>query len=396
MSFIIQLFNAPAATTFAQADAYINQATRTGANNDRFASFIQRVLLIYPDDKDGASDVVDEDGESGDSCAVIWSEPLPFAPFLDDVLNLGLKTECIDAATLDTLAHLAVDVGLQMLEPIGATLYRADRTLVDDAGQVEPFAPPVSRAKAKASAKPELPGAPEVLAHLTACLLETLTPHGFRQSTPRVDQSTLLVREDPDVQQLIQLRCTPSGSKGNWCHYMFEFRAPKLRLAWQGAMQERYNAFMQRVPDFNSPDLTYFMDDFSLIQDEQSLWLNAHAHIKTHKDLRTYGEHLHAWLQGHRLHLLNNGRDLKGLIRLATDQRRLAQLILSPDSLQGLWTEAALLTLALWPTNPRAALWIEAVRYKHAPDRWKQAFGDDKDECFGQIVAHLQQNPLKT
>ena len=125
MSTILQLFDLPAIDSSALALRACSRIRPAAPETQRkFAAFVAAVQRYLPDD-------------GADS---IWPEGLPGTPGTDAPLNLAIDLARIDTAALATIAHVAVDAGLQVFDPHGGTLFRRDRHSIEDDGSVAPFA----------------------------------------------------------------------------------------------------------------------------------------------------------------------------------------------------------------------------------------------------------------
>lgn len=186
MSFILQFFHAPQVETLDAAVAYVDHGGDHEAPlGARFASFVARVCVQYPD---GSAD--DEDGDDDGN---VWPEGLDAAWGEEPVVNVAVKTESVDEALLSAVAASAGQAGLHVLDPQNAMLYRPDGVVV-------------RRHAAADASKRLVPLA--VRAEVGASLQARLAPHGFDLVSNNA--FTLVSRLHGSIRQVIAITCAPT------------------------------------------------------------------------------------------------------------------------------------------------------------------------------------------
>jgi hypothetical protein len=196
MSYVLQFWEAPVARSIDEAVAAIDAPSPAQAG--RFEAFAGDLRRLYPD-----AHLLEESG--GELEASIWSDS-PLTGRTDrDVLNLGLRSDCVNPKLLFHIAHLAADHGLQMLDPQAALLFRTDRTAVSRSGLPLRFLPRPQRPVVAAAAAKSVLSEQEVRHALLDRFIETYAGQGWALATDGDNQRIRKARRvRGDVVQFVE------------------------------------------------------------------------------------------------------------------------------------------------------------------------------------------------
>lgn len=398
MAFILQLFDAPSATTVAGAVAHVDSDAPAVARA-KIDAFVAGVATCFPD-------LSDED-EDGDDDVNAWPEGLdpgtPDAP----VVNLALKLRFVEPGVLSIIAEHAVRAGLQVLDPQNAMLYRADRVVVDAHGRGTPFRgltafamQAMRRAEAALAKRPRPPGAAPapppltvdgVRARVVQRLLDGLAAEGFEhRATERLD---LVTRLHGEVRQTLVLDAGAANEAVVVRAVAWLSWAP-LATLWAPLLPPVFTAWLEG----GDRELAGCRYDFSLhplsIGPEPAapLYDLFMGHLDSAAKVDWYGEGVAAWMRDVALPHLDAVRGLAGLADLLLSEWHLRKVLHDPTEIAH---QLGLLALAHLAADPR---FEQVVRVLHE-NRYNRDYGwrdfqDPKLAHLGALVDGLRRRPL--
>jgi hypothetical protein len=389
MSYILQVFDLPAIDSSVLALRACSRVRPASPDTQRkVAAFIAAVYRHLPDD--GADSV--------------WPEGLPGTPGDDAPLNLAIDVARIDPAALATIAHVAVDAGLQVFDPQAGTLFRCDRHSVDDDGNVTPFAECLPQRAVTATSGFDARDGDLSLAVVAQQLLTVLEPFGFAVTpAPTFEHAKALwlERDFGPTRQQIVLQVQPERSF-QYVSWWMRWWVPAARAHWQQLLQPRFGERAAHALPPYPPDIEFQQHDL----------LGAHAlrprypalfegKVRDRAQVEAYASELAGAMSSVVHRTFQHPKDWEFTAGLMLGANRISPLLLSAKGagcgLFHLGEQLTLLTLALSAAHPLREVWIETLRYRqHTTQRrhWQQHLGVDGDEAFEALIAALRTQPM--
>jgi hypothetical protein len=289
MSFQLHLIADPAVHTIEEADRAVFRASRERTTHidatDRYRKFCRDIVHYYPDLS--GSDV---DGENPQN---IWPEGLAAPSHNPSACSISIKPESVNEDLLATVAFVARNAGLQMLDYQNGHFYRIDarRTDVMRIEIMLPENPPAPRltniARHSRRVDAEL-----VFGAMTDQLSALLKPEGFKIT--KQGYCCFFVRTVSEVQQSCSLSIQPMHNEV-MVHFSYAFTAPLLRQHWMKLFKERgVTPEAIKTIEENEPDFYFYPFD------KPTPWgVNAFKgsnSIKSEADLNTFAALLIGWV----------------------------------------------------------------------------------------------------
>lgn len=389
MSFILQLFDLPAIDSSALALRACSRVRPASPVTQRkFAAFVAAVQRHLPDD--GADSV--------------WSEGLPGTPGTDAPLNLAVDLARIDDAAIATIAHVAVDAGLQVFDPQAGTLFRRDRNSVQDDGSTAPFGDRLPQRAAAATSGFDPRDGDFSIAVIAQQLLPVLEPFGFRSVPPPTpDHARLLTleRDYGPTRQQITLQVQPEASFQYVSWYM-RWWVPAARAHWQALLQPLLGERVAHALPAHQSDIEFQQGDVLSVHTLRPRYPTLFdGKVRDRTQLDAYARELADAMGSIVQQRFQHPKDWAFTGGLLLGAGRISPVLGSANGagsgLFDLGEQLTLLTLAISAAHPLCEVWIETLRYRQRTTQrrhWQQYFGVDGDEQFEALIAALRLRPM--
>lgn len=404
MAYILQLFDAPSATSVAAAAAHVDSDAPPVARA-KVDAFVAGVATCFPDLSDA-----DEDGDDDVNA---WPEGLDLGTPDAPVVNLGLKLHFVEPGVLSIIAEHAVRAGLQVLDPQNAMLYRADRVVVDAHGRGMPFRgltafamQAMRRAEAALAKRPRPADAPPPPAPLTIDgvrtrvvqhLMATLAAQGFEHRV--ADRADLvagfdfITRLHGEVRQTLKLESSAANGAVVVRATVWLSWAP-LAALWAPLLPPVFTAWLAG----GDRELAGCRYDFSLhplsIGPEPAapLYDLFMGYLDSTPKVDRYGKGVADWMREVALGELEPVRGLAGLADLLLSERHLLRARNDPTEVAH---QLGLLALAHLAADPRFENVVRALHEnRYNRDHGWRSFEDPKLAHLGAVVDGLRRRPL--
>jgi hypothetical protein len=364
----------------------IDEAIRitTGRNSvnydslSRYREFLNEVKKYFPD-----LSHEDEDGDNHDN---IWPEGLPNLNENLAYLVIAIKTNLVSDEVLFSLAAIARQMELQILDPQNGHFYRLDRTRIDGRGEILdlPSAPLVVKQIAWTPSATVL--ARPVFNQFKTMLSSILEPANFKLES--TGDACIFTRDFNELKQAVRFNVAQDGKNCVYLHFNYGFSAQELRRHWMKVLKTR-------EVDITNPwfHLSYQEDFMYYLSDEISPFmigpLKLDDFLRSVKAVDEYCVALKKWASYLNEKLFSSVTDLRSLGDFALGDWWVSKEKAMTQRYY-IGTAFSQLILAALTSPTKLESIVELTRIRYNPNQWRNYIRGDGWPHYEAVIDYAR------